>query len=356
MKNITLLTITLCGLAICQTNTFTDSRDGQKYRIVKIENQTWMAKNLNYNADNSKCYRDSITNCEKYGRLYDWKTAMKACPSGWHLPSKAEWEELSDSIGGSSVEGMFLKAKSGWNNNGNGIDLYGFAALPGGYGFSGGDLGIGSYGSWWTASEVNDNVAYYRYMYGNLESARWDRLGKGRLRSIRCMQSQENEGAKDEALAINGNLAEALNNRGIAHFYNGDYDRAIEDYNSALKIKPDYAEALNNRGVAYSNKGNHDRAIEDYNSALKIKPDDAKTFLNRGVAYDDKGNHDRAIEDYSSALKIKPDYVGALYNRGLAYGLKGELNRAIADWEAVLRLDPNNANAKENIETARQHF
>jgi uncharacterized protein (TIGR02145 family) len=123
---------------------FTDTRDGKQYKTVRICEQTWMAENLNYEAEGSKCYNDSISYCNKYGRLYDWNTAMKACPKGWHLPSKEEWDKLyryadgdkgTESPYKSETAGKYLKSKEGWNNDEgkscNGEDTYGFSALPG---------------------------------------------------------------------------------------------------------------------------------------------------------------------------------------------------------------------------------
>lgn len=148
-----------------------DSRDGKTYRIITIGNQTWMAENLNFAT--GVCYNDSLSNCEKYGRLYGWESAQKACPDGWHLPSKKEFEKLLMEVGRKEIEeksardyaqgynnflremglpeekfddisedsvityihwidaGLSLKSTSGWNK-GNGADAYGFAAIPAG--------------------------------------------------------------------------------------------------------------------------------------------------------------------------------------------------------------------------------
>ena len=145
--------------------TFTDSRDGRKYEAFEIVAQTWMAENLNFNAKDSKCYYNKEENCKKYGRLYDWNTAMSVCPKGWHLPSKEEWEIFID-FAGEKIAGKNLKAKSGWRNNGNGKDEYGFSALPGGYGYYGnfgfGGFSIGEEGYWWNSSKRN---SAYRLFY-----------------------------------------------------------------------------------------------------------------------------------------------------------------------------------------------
>lgn len=116
---------------------FKDPRDGQTYKTVKIGKQTWMAQNLNYETEKSSCYKDSSSNCAKYGRLYTWKSAMIACPKGWHLPDTTEWDTLITSVGGNDVANNKLKSTNGWITckswpwaNGNGTDDYGFSVIP----------------------------------------------------------------------------------------------------------------------------------------------------------------------------------------------------------------------------------
>jgi uncharacterized protein (TIGR02145 family) len=158
-------------------NSFIDLRDGTTYNAVKIGNQTWMAQNLSYrNASGHVCYNNE-SSCDKYGMLYNWLAAMMLpsncgysncadqiqpkhrgiCPEGWHIPNSNEWGVLFDFAGGDEQKpGKHLKAKSGWNKSGNGLDTYGFAALPGGQGSSDGSwygtyIEAGDKGYWWTS-------------------------------------------------------------------------------------------------------------------------------------------------------------------------------------------------------------
>jgi len=175
-----------------QISVLTDARDGKKYKTVEIGNQMWMAENLNYDIKGSKCYDNKPDNCAKYGRLYNWQTANTACPNGWHLPSRAEWEALTMEVGGEKTEGLKLKAKSGWDSNGNGTDDFGFSALPGGSGYSDGRFfSVGYYGYWWSSSEYNSYGAYYRGMYYYDEGAIWYSGNKASLSSVRCVQETE---------------------------------------------------------------------------------------------------------------------------------------------------------------------
>ena len=166
----------------------TDNRDGKVYRKVAIGGQTWMAENLNYAAEGSKCYENNADNCAKYGRLYNWATAKQACPTGWHLPSYDEWTTLTDNVGGSETAGTKLKSSAGWNENGNGTNEFAFSALPAGYGNGGSFSYAGNDGFWWSSTEFDAYRAVSRYMHCDSESVDWYYYGKDYQFSVRCVQ------------------------------------------------------------------------------------------------------------------------------------------------------------------------
>jgi uncharacterized protein (TIGR02145 family) len=208
MRKIATMLTLLCVAAFAQQKgTFTDTRDKKTYKTVKIGEQTWMAENLNYadksyGKNDSKCYEDKPANCAKYGRLYNWETAVMACPKGWHLPTKEEWDALSVLAGGSNdsneVAEKKLKAKNGWNNNGNGTDDFGFSAMPGGRGSASGDFAfIGSGGRWWSASN-----GYYRRMNSSYEGIPWRGTDGSFLFSVRCLKGEPGEEAKSAIARI----------------------------------------------------------------------------------------------------------------------------------------------------------
>ncbi|MCL2260813.1 MAG: fibrobacter succinogenes major paralogous domain-containing protein [Fibromonadales bacterium] len=172
-----------------------DSRDAQTYRIVKIGNKTWMAQNLNFKAADSKCYDNKDSNCAKYGRLYNWEAAMKACPTGWRVPNNEEWKALVKFAGGEKK----LKAKSGWNKiedadgeyDMNGTDDFGFSALPGGSGNSNGNFElVGYYGGWWSSDKggSGSNRTYGQDIYYSDEFFDFFSTVKPNLYSVRCVK------------------------------------------------------------------------------------------------------------------------------------------------------------------------
>lgn len=168
-----LVALTLIG----QTTNFTDTRDSKVYTKVTIGTQIWMAENLNYETDDSWCYTNDTSECTTYGRLYPYEDAITVCPTGWHLPTDAEWRTMEQYVGmgtaassssgyrSSGDVGYYLKSTTSWSYGGNGLDSYLFTVLPAGFRKSGGNyMSLGSNSLFWTATE-SGSMAYGRMFY-----------------------------------------------------------------------------------------------------------------------------------------------------------------------------------------------
>ena len=154
----------------------------QVYSTVQIKMQCWMKENMNWEIPYSWCYNNDPDKCAIYGRLYDWYSALQACPSGWRIPSDEEWKILEGtadsyySVGdpiwdiwgfrGFDVN-LNLKSDSGWYDDDNGLDLFGFTALPGGYrGWDGHYYGLEESGCIWSSTEYYSTMAWWRWLTG----------------------------------------------------------------------------------------------------------------------------------------------------------------------------------------------
>ena len=126
--------------------------------------------------------------------MYNWYAVEtgELCPTGWHVPTDAEWTVLTDYLtanGHSGSEGAALKATSGWNDDGNGTDDYGFLGLPGGGRSSSANfLNIGSYGYWWSSSQYNTGTAWNRYLGFSLDYVNRGNDIKEDGFSVRCLR------------------------------------------------------------------------------------------------------------------------------------------------------------------------
>jgi uncharacterized protein (TIGR02145 family) len=200
-----------------ETGTFTDSRDNRVYKFVKIGSQVWMAENLAYlpvvspSSDGSETspyyyvYGYEGTNVETakaeanyttYGVLYNWVAAKTACPTGWHLPSQAEWSILPDFLGSFAGGKMKESGTSHWfSPNTEATNSSGFNALPGGYRYDGGfQIGGGFY-------ELGEHTSFLSAT-GNDENGPWvlslvhdvGTVGRGEMfsfwgLSVRCIKN-----------------------------------------------------------------------------------------------------------------------------------------------------------------------
>jgi uncharacterized protein (TIGR02145 family) len=179
--------------------------EGNSYKVVKIGNQVWMAENLKTSkysdgtpipnvVDNHQWsnlttgawayYNNDAAYNAKYGKLYNWYVVSKTtngnknvCPTGWHEPTDAEWNVLTDYLGGVDVAGGKMKEAGAINWKSPNTDATNtslFTGLPGGLRDDGGGYyDIGYYGTWWSSTEHDTGNAWYRLLdYGNGDADR----------------------------------------------------------------------------------------------------------------------------------------------------------------------------------------
>lgn len=207
-----------CGVvdssSIVDTTLLTDI-DGHIYPIVKICDQTWMAKNLDVaryrNGDiipqvtnpaewanlttGAWCwYNNNSANGAIYGRLYNWfavNDPRGLAPTGWHVSSDAEWDKLANCLGGADIAGGKIKeaGTSHWNTpNLGATNSSGFNALPAGY-TSGNWLYMGEQAWWWTSTKYPCcSSAMARYSWNNNTSCYKVNIDYKSSFSVRCVK------------------------------------------------------------------------------------------------------------------------------------------------------------------------
>jgi len=146
MKKCLLCLMVFIGIAVCA--------NAQNLKTIKIGNQIWMAENLNVAVPGSWYYNDDQANGNKYGRLYTWEAAKKACPAGWHLPTESDWTKLIEFLGGEDKAGKQLRIGG----------ISGFNAPLGGLTDVGNYRLIDMYGTFWSASSYDMDHAWYIYI------------------------------------------------------------------------------------------------------------------------------------------------------------------------------------------------
>ena len=195
---------------------FAGCRDEENhtYATVRIGSQIWMAENLNVgiltidtfnqNANGiieKYCYENKVSDCDIYGGLYQWGEMMKydttpgiqgICPTGWHIPTDAEWTTLMTALGGDSVAGGKMKETgiAHWAPpNTAATNESGFTALPGGYRYYSGTLFITDYAIFWSSTESLSSNAWYRLLQFNYDYVVRRAYTKTNGYSVRCLKN-----------------------------------------------------------------------------------------------------------------------------------------------------------------------
>ena len=234
--DVVITTTSCCG-------SFVDARDSKTYGAILIGSQCWMSQNLDYSTSGAitpiatgqgaagtqkYCYGDNAANCTTYGGLYEWAEMMNGsvscngtgappndkcatnvqgiCPTGWHIPSHYEWTTLEKNVGTNPGAFPYDITTTGWLGTDEGGNLKetgtlhwttpntgatnssNFAALPGGYSWSGSFGNVGIYGFWWSATEYDGTYAWSRYLNCTAATVDRDRNYKMLGFSVRCVK------------------------------------------------------------------------------------------------------------------------------------------------------------------------
>lgn len=148
-------------LGVSAQDTFKDPRDGNNYRVITVAGKVWMAENLKYMAEGTGAhlFDNDKNNLNSYGVLYDWNTAVKVCPAGWHLPTGDEYHQLLDNAEVTDNKNM----KSGPKTTD--FQLAGMKSYEGVF------TEMDESGYYWTSTEYNENEAeFFSYIIMNGKS------------------------------------------------------------------------------------------------------------------------------------------------------------------------------------------
>ena len=171
----------------------TVSRGGVEYKTVLINEQCWTKENMKYvpSTGTTMCYDNLESNCETYGRLYDYEAAALACPSGFRLPTQEEMIAMQEYSGADMYDaGKHLKTTTGWTGE-NGDDFLGFSALPGGRCNEEQTCSnIGATGYGWTSTEKVKNSNHYTlFLTGDADSfSASTTMDNDQYISVRCVK------------------------------------------------------------------------------------------------------------------------------------------------------------------------
>ncbi len=161
-RMLTVVAATALFLNVTAQGKFTDTRDGTIYKTITVAGTTWMAENLKYIAEGSGAhyFDNNPLNLSTYGVLYEWQTAMKACPEGWHLPAGADFRQLLDNSESTDIKG---RTKSG--------PVSPEFQLAGMKNYEGVFTEMDESGYYWTSTEYDQNEAeFFSYMILNGKS------------------------------------------------------------------------------------------------------------------------------------------------------------------------------------------
>ena len=208
--------------------------DGNTYKTIQIGSQKWMAENLktskyrngdiiptglstaDWSTTTSGAYalpnNDNLNNTI-YGKLYNWQAVVDSrnvCPTGWHVPTDAEYTSLITFLGGINNSSVKLKetTTTHWSSPNTGVtNEAGFTALPGGYRDNNGTyVSFGHDCNLWTSKEYSVSDAWYSTMSYSHSIVGLLNYGKKSGFSVRCVEGEVTDGTTGKVTDIDNNV------------------------------------------------------------------------------------------------------------------------------------------------------
>jgi tetratricopeptide (TPR) repeat protein len=146
-----------------------------------------------------------------------------------------------------------------------------------------------------------------------------------------------------KALKLDPGLADAHEKRGLLYYYQGEYDKVIQDYRDYIRFVPDDTEAYRMLGIGYLKSGRYEQAIHTFTRAIEMEPEMASAYASRAEAYRLMGKDGEAIRDATKAAQLANDPItkaDAYKTRGKVYRKLGYVKLAMADSRAAMGIDP----------------
>lgn len=155
--------------------------NGQEVETLTIGNQIWMKRNLNIHIDSSYCFNHEPANCGIFGRLYDWESAINACPEGFRLPSDEDWQTLIEFVGGANIAGYKLMAGG----------ETGFDVLMGGNYNAFSDIFSYQFRQayFWSSTPFSETAAWMRHFINEKTNVNRSTVKKHYFFSVRCIRN-----------------------------------------------------------------------------------------------------------------------------------------------------------------------
>lgn len=172
-----------------------------------------------------------------------------------------------------------------------------------------------------------------------------------------CYENGEYEKAVENynlAISLDPKTFKAYFNRALNYYQLKEFDKSLADYNKSAELDPSNPAIYNNRGDVYYHKQDFQSAIKDYDKAISLDPNYMKAFYNRGLSYCSLENYEMGIKDFTKVIELKQDFAEAYHLRGLAYEYSGNFSSAIVDYKKALELKPELIEAKIHLEAAEQ--